>query len=138
MDTKPIIDKIFGLAKHCYLPATKRNKEIQYLAYNSNTPLTKNDYGLFEPDIDTANPCAITQLDLVITPLVLFDKHCHRVGWGYGYYDRTFSFLKNRDKPKKPFLLGIAYELQKQEYLQPAPWDVSLDAVLTETAIYTA
>ena len=137
VDTKPIIDKIFELRKNCYLPMLKTNKEMHYLAYTSNTPLIKNNYGLLQPDISVTYPFSITELDLVITPVVIFDQHCHRVGWGYGHYDRTFSYLRNCHRPTKPFLLGIAYELQKQDRLKPKSWDVPLDGVITETALYS-
>ena len=138
VDTTAIIDKLFELNKHCYLPTLKPNKEIHYLAYTSDTPLIKNSYGFAQPDVNITYPVSITQLDLVITPLVMFDQDCHRVGWGYGYYDRTFSFLNNCARPTKPFLLGIAYELQKQQNLEPQVWDVPLDAIISETTIYTA
>jgi 5-formyltetrahydrofolate cyclo-ligase len=55
---------------------------------------------------------------------------------GGGYYDRAFGFLNSRKRWKKPRLMGLAYELQRSRTLTAAPWDVNLDAVATERAVY--
>jgi 5-formyltetrahydrofolate cyclo-ligase len=49
---------------------------------------------------------------------------------GAGYYDRTFANIKNTK------LLGVAYQFQRIDFINPEPWDVALDAVVTESAIY--
>jgi 5-formyltetrahydrofolate cyclo-ligase len=76
------------------------------------------------------------QLDLVIVPLVAFDKSGNRLGKGGGYFDRTFEFLNEAPRPKKPFLCGIAYALQALPSIEPEPWDVKLNAVITEEKIH--
>jgi 5-formyltetrahydrofolate cyclo-ligase len=55
---------------------------------------------------------------------------------GGGFYDRTFSYLKTRNRWRKPKLIGIAHELQKQDKIIPNPWDVPLDGVVTEFNFY--
>jgi len=57
---------------------------------------------------------------------------------GGGYYDRSFAFLRRRQYWRKPRLLGLAYELQKQTSIQANDWDIPLDAVATEARIYQA
>jgi 5-formyltetrahydrofolate cyclo-ligase len=54
---------------------------------------------------------------------------------GGGYYDRTFSFM-NRARPQRPLLVGIAYEAQCTSNIPAQPWDVLLDAVITEKNIH--
>jgi 5-formyltetrahydrofolate cyclo-ligase len=49
---------------------------------------------------------------------------------GGGWYDRTFAFRQARAAP--PWLVGVGFGLQRQSPLDPAPWDVRLDAVCTE------
>lgn len=68
-------------------------------------------------------------------PLVGFNLQGHRLGMGGGYYDRTFQFLRD-ETIHKPFMLGLAYELQKMEYIPVDPWDISMDGVLTEEKLY--
>lgn len=70
-------------------------------------------------------------LDVVLVPLVAFDLLGHRLGFGAGFYDRKFAFLR-RAYRTRPLLIGIGYEFQRVDHLVPSPWDVSLHAVTTE------
>jgi 5-formyltetrahydrofolate cyclo-ligase len=51
---------------------------------------------------------------------------------GAGFYDRYFAFLRTRPASRRPQLIGIAYSFQQVVSLTPQPWDVPLDAVVTE------
>jgi 5-formyltetrahydrofolate cyclo-ligase len=75
-------------------------------------------------------------LDLVFVPLVAFDKEGHRLGMGGGYYDRTFAFKTKHSHLKGPKLIGLAHDFQLQSQLPVMPWDIPLNAVITEAAIY--
>ena len=72
--------------------------------------------------------------DLVITPLLAFDRHGGRLGQGAGHYDRAIANLR---RAKPVFVLGLAYAGQEVEELPMEPHDQRLDAILTETG-YTA
>jgi 5-formyltetrahydrofolate cyclo-ligase len=65
-------------------------------------------------------------------PLLGFDRHGHRLGFGGGYYDRSFAFLRDLERPSKPLLVGIGYASQEIDSLAPEDWDVRLDYVATE------
>ena len=71
------------------------------------------------------------QLDVVIVPLLAFDRQGNRIGMGGGYYDR---FLKKYPAALK---IGLAFELQKIENIPVEPHDVPLDAIITEDGTYT-
>jgi 5-formyltetrahydrofolate cyclo-ligase len=73
-------------------------------------------------------------LDIVLLPLVAFDVHGWRLGFGAGFYDRKFSFLRRRFV-KKPILIGVGYEFQRVPPQVPNTWDVLLDAVVTERGL---
>lgn len=133
--TETIIKKIWELKKLCYLPIITKDKSLLYSAYNEMTPLVENQYSLLEPKLEN-NIIDTSLLDLVIVPLVAFDKKCTRIGWGQGHYDRCFNFLQTSSRPNKPYLVGIAYELQKKNHLKRESWDIPLDAVITESTIY--
>jgi 5-formyltetrahydrofolate cyclo-ligase len=98
--------------------------------------MTLNRYGIPEPARYRDHLLPARRLELVIAPLLGFDCACHRLGMGGGYYDRTFSFLNQRRHIHRPLLIGLAYELQRIESLDPQPWDVRLDAVVTENRTY--
>lgn len=68
--------------------------------------------------------------DLLIVPLLAFDRRGHRLGQGGGYYDRAIANLRAL---KPVFVLGLAYAGQEVEEIPAEPHDERLDAILTET-----
>lgn len=68
--------------------------------------------------------------DLVVTPLLGFDREGRRLGQGGGYYDRALEALRAR---KSVFVLGLAYVGQETHGLPDEPHDQRLDAILTES-----
>ncbi len=134
-DCMPIIKVIWQAKKNCYLPvlSTVEKHTLIFAAYEPNTKLKVNRYHIPEPDTLLHFP--EKELDLVLMPLVGFDLTGHRLGMGKGYYDRTFQFLQDQ-QIKKPFLLGLAYEVQKLEYVPTDTWDIAMDGVLTEEQLY--
>lgn len=132
-DCGPIMTAILEAKKNCYLPILSKASTLAFSVYEHSTILKFNRYHILEPDTSSYFP--LEQLDLVLMPLVGFDLQGHRLGMGGGYYDRTFQFLHDKTI-RKPFMLGLAYELQKMEHLPTDPWDVSMDGVLTEEKLY--
>jgi 5-formyltetrahydrofolate cyclo-ligase len=135
-DCMPIIEAIWQLGKKCYLPIlpSHQEKTLKFAAYQVDTLLQRNKYHIFEPvNSETITP---EKLDLVIVPLVAFDLHGHRIGMGGGYYDRTFAFKQKTAFITQPYLLGLAYELQKLPALPYDPWDVLLQGIITEEKLY--
>jgi len=68
--------------------------------------------------------------DLIVVPVVGFDRLGMRLGYGRGYYDSAISAL--RDAGGQPRLLGIAFSVQEVETIPAEPHDVRLDYVVTE------
>lgn len=116
--------------KTCYFPVIHDNSTLLFLPATPITPFRKNRFGILEPDISREFAIALDDLDLIIMPLVVFDMRCTRMGMGAGFYDRT---LANRPKAA---LYGVAYQFQRVDYIEPQPWDVPLDAVITQKAAY--
>lgn len=134
LNCSPLIQILWALQKSVFLPAitASDSKKLEFAAYGPNDSLRLNQYKILEPyQTETIPPEA---LDLVLMPLVGFDLQGNRLGMGGGYYDRTFQHL--RQSNKKPFLLGVGYELQKINQLPDDPWDVKMDGVLTEKKLY--
>ena len=68
-----------------------------------------------------------------MVPLVAFDNHLNRIGYGKGYYDRSLKKI-NKIKKNKIFL-GIAYSFQKCKKIPVNNYDFKLDYVFTEKGI---
>ena len=86
--------------------------------------------GIPEPVRRRSREIAPEEIDLVICPCTVFDPACRRMGMGKGFYDR---FLPRCNKAR---FVAVAFEVQKVELLSANPWDVPMDAVITEKTIY--
>lgn len=70
--------------------------------------------------------------DIVIAPVVGFDPHCFRLGYGGGFYDRTLAAL-----PRRTRIVGVGYEQQAIRTIYPQDHDVAMQMIVTENAIVT-
>jgi len=102
------------------------------MEYLPEDKLEPDCFGILEPIYNAKKCIAAEDLDLVIMPLTAFDFAGNRIGTGGGYYDRTFSFLKNKSGLHKPYLLGLAYSFQKIPKIESAEWDIKMNAVVTD------
>lgn len=135
LDTKFIIEEIWSSKKHCYLPVVHPSQygQMCFIEYLPQSELVTNRFGIKEPLFEEDKIIDARDLDLVIVPVFAFDKECRRVGSGGGYYDRAFEFLKKESQ--KPILCGIAYDFQQVPEIISENFDISLNAVVTETKI---
>ncbi len=76
--------------------------------------------------------------EVIIAPLVAFDRHGHRLGSGAGYYDRTIAHLRSIGSPlkgKRIIVIGAAFAAQETTCIPTQAHDAPLDAVVTEKEI---
>lgn len=120
-----------------YLPAIidYRRRRMEFRLYASDTRLRPNRYGIAEPERGAAR-IAPQRLDLVLLPLVAIDPRGTRLGTGAGFYDRCLQHLRAGRRWRRPKLIGLGYEFQRVGALAAAPWDVPLDALITEKGLY--
>jgi len=134
-DAHSLLNQALCMQRACYLPILPRRGRVRRFGrVGRDTRMQPNRYGIPEP-LD-ARPLRARQLDLLLMPLVGFDKQGYRLGMGGGYYDATLAFMRHRRRWRKPRLIGIAYECQQAQALPHDPWDMPLDAVLTERRLY--
>lgn len=136
MDPVVITEKARYRGKRIFLPSIQAKQKGHLSFYPDNGPMIKNQFGILEPNPKLNSALAVKQLDVVFMPLVAFDENGGRLGMGGGYYDRTFEFL-NAGQLNKPKLIGLAHELQKVEALPLESWDIPLNAIITNKAVYT-
>jgi 5-formyltetrahydrofolate cyclo-ligase len=73
---------------------------------------------------------ALAEIDVVLVPGLAWDIEGHRLGRGAGYYDRLFSL-----PVRQPYRVGLFFEAQRMHTIPTDPWDVRLDAVVTESGM---
>jgi 5-formyltetrahydrofolate cyclo-ligase len=97
--------------------------------FTPSTELKENSLGVPEPV--NGIPIAATQLDLVILPLVAYDRSGNRIGYGKGYYDR---FLSNC----QPHVIkaGISF-FEPEDKIEADSFDVPMDFCVTPSKLYS-
>lgn len=122
-----------------YLPAItqRRGSRMEFVRFDTHTRLRLNTFGIREPDTAAARRTPVRELDLVLLPLVAVDAQGWRLGSGAGFYDRRLHHLRAGRRWRRPKLVGIAYEFQRVPRLGSEPWDVPLDAVITEKSFHS-
>jgi 5-formyltetrahydrofolate cyclo-ligase len=134
----PLLSYSLQQRKHCYLPVLwlKNRQTLGFAAYDNQTPMLKNRYGILEPDLDYALLTDPINLDIIFVPLVGFDRNGWRLGRGGGFYDAAFADLHRTPSKRLPKLIGLAYECQCVDTIPLDSWDWKLDAIVTEKKVY--
>ena len=106
------------------LPVIKKNYKMVFKYWLPNEPLYVNNYGILEPKKQniTLKP------DVILVPLVAFDRNLNRIGYGKGYYDRALQQLSAK---KKILTIGIAFSFQECSFIPKNRHDYNLDCILT-------
>ncbi len=129
IDLRELIKRAWADDKSCYLPVLQ-GSSLGFACYRPGSQLVNNRFGIPEPKSTKAiSPEA---LDLVLLPLVAFDSHCHRIGMGGGFYDRTFAKHEDSHQSRRPVLIGVGHRCQHIPMIEPMPWDVRLDNIVTD------
>jgi len=103
--------------------------DLEFVRWLPTTASTRGAFGISEPvgsqvfDLGTH--------DAVLAPLVAFDRTGARIGQGGGFYDRCFGRLGDT----RPAFIGVAHTFQEVEQIPAEPWDIPLDAVVTDTRV---
>ncbi len=106
------------------LPKIKKNSQMDFFRWSSRDPMNINKYGIPEPISNQ-----LKYPDILLVPLVAFDRNLNRVGYGGGFYDR---YIKKIKKIKKIITIGLAYSFQKVKKISVNKHDIKLDFVVTE------
>ena len=114
------------------LPVIKSSKDMCFKSWIYKEPLAINKFGILEPKSSKKEIIP----DLIMVPLVAFDNHLNRIGYGKGYYDRI---LQKIIKIKKNTIsIGIAYSFQKCSTIPVNKHDYKLDYIFTERGIISS
>lgn len=113
-----------------HLPRITNFRTCAMKFYSASNVESLNKYGIEEPKA-IGSPKKANSFDVMLIPLVAFDRQGNRIGMGRGYYDRALAAL-NHQQSTRPFLVGLAHHFQELKSCQANAWDVPLDAILTD------
>lgn len=135
LDPGPAMQRAMAHGCEVFVPVITRfrARHMRFVPWTPALATRPNRWGIREPEgagIDGR------WLDLVVMSCVAFDASGTRLGLGGGFYDRHFAWLAGRSAWRRPRLIGLAYDFQKVERLQRAPWDVPLWGIVTERGVY--
>lgn|SRR5689334_16357942 len=108
--------------RFCLPVVVARGQPLEYWRWTPGDAMQSGVWGIQVPaQRDVVTP------DVMVAPLVGFDRDKYRLGNGGGYFDRTLAAL-----PDRPFVIGVGYALGELETIHPQPHDVPMDMILTE------
>lgn len=133
-DALPLTKRAWRRGCQVFLPVIthRRASRMEFFRFEPHTQLRRNAFGIPEPDASTAKRIPARHLDIIFMPLVAFDDRGWRLGSGAGFYDRCVHHLRPARRWRRPKLIGIAYAQQHVDRLAASPWDIPMDAVITE------
>ena len=109
------------------LPVIKKNFQMDFYKWSFSNLLKVNKYGIPEPEKKN-----IVYPDILLIPLLAFDKNLNRLGYGGGYYDRL---IKKLSKKKNIIRIGLAFSTQKIDKIPINAYDQKLDYIVTNKYI---
>jgi len=109
------------------LSVIKKNFQMDFHSWSFSEPLKINKYGIPEPENKN-----IVYPDVLLIPLVAFDKNLNRLGYGGGYYDRL---IKKLSKKKNIIKIGLAFSVQEIDKVPINMYDQKLDYIVTNKNI---
>jgi len=136
VDLRPCLGVARRRGTRVYVPriASCRRRHMLFAPWTAGSAHRTNAFGIVEPG-SAAGARPVIGLDVVVLPVVGFDRHGNRLGMGAGYYDRALRRRLGRTGWRRPRLIGVAYACQQLPVIPASPWDVPLDLVVTERGV---
>ena len=111
----------------------KKNNSMEFKKWIPNDELVNGPFGTMEPK--KAQISIFPQI--LVVPLLSFDRELYRLGYGGGYYDQSINDLKKYFKKEKKFFItiGLAYSIQEEKKIPKEKHDMKLDYIITEKEV---
>lgn len=125
-----------GVALYVPRITSRRRREMEFVRLADRRGLRSNRFGILEPASTNGRRLRTSEFDVVLVPVVGFDRRGNRLGMGAGFYDRALRHrLRSPDSWRRPQLIGVAFAFQELPRIDPSPWDVPLDLVVTDAGV---
>jgi 5-formyltetrahydrofolate cyclo-ligase len=121
----PLLRRLHGAGVPLALPLVEgKRKPLVFRAWTPGDAMDRGVWGIPQPKADRP----VLEPDLLLVPLLAFDRTGRRLGYGGGFYDRTLAGLRAR----KPIVaVGLAYDEQRIDAVPHLDYDQRVDWVLT-------
>jgi 5-formyltetrahydrofolate cyclo-ligase len=125
-DPIPLMRSLAGRGAQLALPVVEpKDKSLSFAEWRQGEQLTAGPFGILQPRAGALD----VEPDIILVPLVGFDRAGHRIGYGVGYYDRALKGLRAR---RPVIAVGIGFAIQEIDAIVAGDHDERLDLVLTE------
>lgn len=133
IDVRPALSALLDVGVTVSLPVMgEKEAPLIFRQWRPDSTVDHRLWGIYEPRADAPQ----VRPDLVLVPLLAFDATGGRLGYGGGYYDRTLALLRADGGPAI-LACGIAFAAQEVAQVPCEPYDMRLDAVITEAGLRT-
>lgn len=127
IDCKPLLTRLVDSGQPVALPVVLgEDMPLELRLWEEGQPLYPSGFGTLAP----AETAPVVSPDIVVIPLLGFDKTGTRLGYGKGYYDRTLAGMA-----AKPLLVGYAFADQELDFIPRQSHDLPLDLLVTENGL---
>ncbi len=124
IDIRPVLLALHARGSTVALPETPpRGNPLIFRHWTPDRPMIRERFGTFRPDGDVLVP------DILLVPLLAFDRQGRRFGYGGGYYDRTLAALPDA------IAIGCAFASLELDEVPVDEYDAPLHAVATERGV---
>ena len=127
VDDLEILKKFVKKKVKISLPVIKKNFKMNFIQCSLDNTFVINQYGIPEPS-DGKVVCP----DILLVPIVAYDRKLNRLGYGAGFYDRVIKSLK---KMKNIITIGLAFDFQEVYFIPVSKYDQKLDYIVTNKKI---
>jgi 5-formyltetrahydrofolate cyclo-ligase len=104
------------------------DKPLYFRRWRQDEPLEMGRYGIGIPPAGAP----VFKPDVLLVPLVAFDRNGHRLGYGAGYYDRTLRRIREE---KQVLAIGVGYSEQEVPHIPAGLLDEKLDMIITQREV---
>jgi 5-formyltetrahydrofolate cyclo-ligase len=132
VETPSMIQETIGLKKRVVVPVMiPESRDIRLSELFKENSLVPGPGRTLQPSPDQIRPINMSEIGLMLVPGVAFDRYGHRLGRGFGYFDRLLSQPFKKPMP----VIGLAYELQLVEDVPVTDQDRAVDKIITEERV---
>jgi 5-formyltetrahydrofolate cyclo-ligase len=129
-DCLPLVRRLSNEGWRVALPIVHGASPLEYREWTFGAPMENGPFGIPQPVSGEALSPSV-----VLVPLLAFDRHCYRLGYGGGHYDRTLATFREQ---QDVVAIGLAFDTQEVSEVPVCSYDQQLDWIFTPSGAIPA